>query len=277
MYQAMECFVFGVSGLPSLVAQKTLYIHRSRGLGMRSLCVLYPTRILDSLHGKPLLASMRTIGPSPMSPRASFLNALSLLGPIPSSTMTPPSVSWNAQSKLRGAVELASVAGLTAYVVPNPGAHPDCTYTGGSRIGSCPSSGSSAVLPNGRIVVCRIPGNPNSYRAELLGILLGSHFSPPDPRLRVDCKGAIVAATGFERPIKHSRWSSAPDSPSPPKVSPMSGLRATLATCTKKDPTSTPNTDPPFPNPHQTPRKPPGMSLTKANSWCPHIKAGHMI
>ena len=32
--QAMERFVFGVSGLPSLVAQKTLYTHRSRGLGM---------------------------------------------------------------------------------------------------------------------------------------------------------------------------------------------------------------------------------------------------
>ena len=141
-----------------------------------------------------------------MSPRALSLNALSLLGPIPSSTMTPLSVSWNDKSKLRGAVELASVAGLTANVVPNPGPLPDCTYTDGSRIGSPPSSGSSAVLPDGRIVVCRVPGNPNSYRAELVGILLGSHFSPPHTRLRVDCKGAIAAATGSKRPIKHSRW-----------------------------------------------------------------------
>ena len=63
MSQAMERFVFGVSGLPSLVAQKTLYTHRSRGLGMRSLRVLYPTRVLDSLHRSPLLASMRTATP----------------------------------------------------------------------------------------------------------------------------------------------------------------------------------------------------------------------
>ena len=115
---------------------------------MQSFRVLYPTRVLDSLHRNPLLASMRTTGHPTMSPRALFLNALSLLGPIPSSTMTPLSVYWNAKSKLRGAVELASVTGLTAYVVPNPGPLPDCTYTDGSRIGFPPSSGSSAVLPD---------------------------------------------------------------------------------------------------------------------------------
>ena len=140
-----------------------------------------------------------------MSSPALFLNALSLLGPIPSSTMTPLSVSWNSKSKLRGAVELASVAGLTAHVVPNTGPLPDCTYTDGSRMGSPPSSGSSAVLPDVRIVVCRVPGNPNAYRTELVGILLGSHFSPPLAGLRVDCKGAIAAATGPKRPIKHSK------------------------------------------------------------------------
>ena len=105
--QAMERFVFGVSGLPSLVAQKTLYTHKSRGLGMRSFRVLYPTRVFDSLHRNPLLASMRTTGHPPMSPRALFLNALSLLGPIPSSTMTPLSVSWNAKPKLRVKVKVS--------------------------------------------------------------------------------------------------------------------------------------------------------------------------
>ena len=153
----MERIVLGVSEFPSLVAQNTLYTNRSGGLGMRSLCILYPTTVLDSLHRNPLLALMRTTGHSPMFPQALFLNAPSLLGPIPSSTMTPLSVSWNAKSKLRCAVELASVAGLTAYVVPNPGPHHDCTYTDGSRIGSLTSSGSSAVLPDGRIVVCRVP------------------------------------------------------------------------------------------------------------------------
>ena len=40
-----ERFVFAVSGLPSLVAKKTLYTHRTRGLGLGSLAVLYPTRV----------------------------------------------------------------------------------------------------------------------------------------------------------------------------------------------------------------------------------------
>ena len=37
---AMERFVFAVSGLPSLVAKKTLYTHRSRGLGLGCLQIL---------------------------------------------------------------------------------------------------------------------------------------------------------------------------------------------------------------------------------------------
>ena len=38
--QALERFVFAVSGLPSLVATKTLYTHRTRGLGLHSFSVL---------------------------------------------------------------------------------------------------------------------------------------------------------------------------------------------------------------------------------------------
>ena len=69
-----------------------------------------------------------------------------------------------------------------------------------------PSWGSSAVLPDGHIVVCRVPGNPDSYSVELVGTLLGSHFSPPHACLRVACKGAIAPATGSRRPVKHAKW-----------------------------------------------------------------------
>ena len=82
---------------------------------------------------------------------------------------------------------------------------------------------------------------------------------------------------GPNAPSSTPDWSCAANSPSYPKISPLSGLRATLATCTKKDPTSMPNTDPPFPPPHRSPHKPPWISLSEANSWNPHIKAGHMI
>ena len=80
---ALERFVFAVSGLPSLVAKKTLYTHRTRGLGLGSLAVLYPTRVLDSLHRNPLLGDMRVAADTIFSPRTLFTSALSLLGPPP--------------------------------------------------------------------------------------------------------------------------------------------------------------------------------------------------
>ena len=90
---ALERFVFAVSGLPSLVAKKTLYTHRSRGLGLGCLLVLYPTRVLDSLHRNPLLASLRVSSDASISPRVLFTRALSLLGPPPSSSMLPLTIS----------------------------------------------------------------------------------------------------------------------------------------------------------------------------------------
>ena len=141
-----------------------------------------------------------------MSLRALFGRALSLFGPPPTSSMLYLTVCWRSRKALRGATEIASVAGLVAYVVPNSGPPPDYTYTDGSRIESSPASGASAVLQDGRIVLCRVPGNPNLYKAEVVGILLGSHFSPPYATLRVDCKGAIAATMGTRRPVRQSRW-----------------------------------------------------------------------
>ena len=65
---APEGFVFAVSGLPSLVAKKTLYTHRSRGLGLGCLLILYPTLVLDSLHTNPMLDKLRVTSPSGISP-----------------------------------------------------------------------------------------------------------------------------------------------------------------------------------------------------------------
>ena len=133
-----------------------------------------------------------------ISPRALFRRALSLLGPPPTSSMLPLTISWRSKKALRGATEIASVAGLVAYVVPNSGSSPDYIYTDGSRIGSPPASGASAVLQDGHIVLCCVPGNQNSYNAEVVGILLGSHFSPPHATLRLDSKGAVAATTRIE-------------------------------------------------------------------------------
>ena len=104
---AMERFVLAVSGLLSLVAKKTLYTHRSRGLGLGCLQILYPTRVLDSLHRNPLLDTLRVSSPSHISPRALFGRALSLLRPPRTLSMLPLTVSWRSRKALRGATEIA--------------------------------------------------------------------------------------------------------------------------------------------------------------------------
>ena len=93
-----------------------------------------------------------------------------------------------------------------AYLLPDLPADPHYTFTDGSRLGNPPASGAEGVLQNGHIAVCRVPGHPNSYKAEVTGILLGSTLSPPNSTLRVDCKGAIASTTGSQRPVRHAKW-----------------------------------------------------------------------
>ena len=83
MVQAIERYVLGVAGLPSVLAQKTLYTHHTRGLGLRYLAVLQPTRVLDSLHTNPRLFQISTRSSFPLSPWRLFTTATSLLGPPP--------------------------------------------------------------------------------------------------------------------------------------------------------------------------------------------------
>ena len=78
---------------------------------------------------------------------------------------------------MRDATSIVSIAGLTVYLLHTPH-RPDGTFTDGSKLGHPASAGASTTLPNGRIAICRVGGVPNSYEAELIGILLGSHFSP---------------------------------------------------------------------------------------------------
>ena len=91
------------------------------------------------------------------------------------------------------------------YILPSPH-RPDDTFTDGSKLGSPPASGAAALLPSGDIAVCRVPGIPNSYKAELVGVLLGSHFSADGQKIHPDCKGAIASAEGTKRPVRQAAW-----------------------------------------------------------------------
>ena len=49
-------------------------------------------------------------------------------------------------------------------------------------------------------------GIPNSYSAELVGVLLGSHFSADCQKILLDCKGDISSAESTKRPVRQAAW-----------------------------------------------------------------------
>ena len=202
---SLETFVLSVLGLPSLVAKKTLYTHRSHGLGMGYFHVLHQTRVLDTPQRNPHLRTMSTRPQHPLSPYNVFLSALSLRYPDTGTQKPPIHTAWRDRTPLHTATSLTHVAGLLVYLLPSD-YRPDATYTDGRKLGRPPSAGAAALLRDGRIAVCRVPGVPNSYKAELIGVLLGSHLSAAYERLRLDCQGAIASAQGTRRPIRQAFW-----------------------------------------------------------------------
>ena len=195
----LEPYVLGVAGLPSLIAHKTLYTHHTHGLPLRCLHILQPTRVLDLLHSNVTLHQLRTTTTFHLPACRIFQAALQLLRPRHPPSMLPLTTTWNARRQIQQATKIVSVAGLRAYLICNPSTRPDCTYTDGSKIGCPTASGAAAVLQDGRIAVCRVPGAPDSYKAEVIGVLLGSSLSAPHTTLQV----AIASTTGTRRPVRH--------------------------------------------------------------------------
>ena len=182
----VERVVLGVTSLPPLVAKKTLHTHHRHGIGLSYFPVLHPTRVLDALHRNSGLPEFSTLPSScPMSPFSLFQSAISKLG-TPTDPPPPLPILWKAQSTMREAISVLTIFGLTVYVLPHK-VSPHATYTDGSKLGDPPSSGALAVLPGATIAVCRVPRIPNSYKAELVGILLGLSFPP-----MVNASGWIV-------------------------------------------------------------------------------------
>ena len=188
--RTLERFIFGVMGLPLTIAQKTLNSHRSHDLGLGYFPVLHPTRILDVLHRNNHLSKLSTTLRLSMSPYNLFMSSLSKFK-TSSSTVVPLDVSWKGAQIAKNATSVVSFAGLTVYLLPS--SHkPNDTYSDGSKSGSPPAAGYAALLSMGEIAVCRVLGITNSYKAELVGILLGSHLSAAGIKIKLDCQGAIA-------------------------------------------------------------------------------------
>ena len=201
----VERFVFGVVGLPMVMAKKTLYTHCSRGLGMGYFPVLHPTRVLDLLLRNQFLHAFSLHPGCSITPSSMFCSALTIMEPPSTSTAPPLFISWEASKLQREATAVMSVAGLVVFIVPSK-LRPECTYTDGSKLGVPPASGAAAIMPGGRIAVCRVPGVPNSYKAELVGMLLGSHFSGEGEKIHLDRQSAIASALSQKRPIRQEGW-----------------------------------------------------------------------
>ena len=186
-----ELFVLRVTGLTPLVAKKTLYTHRRHGL--------------DSLHRNFRLQDFDTSPRRPFTPYGMFPSAIATLGNPTGDSPTPLPIIWDAPEIYSQATSVVTVAGLRVFIVPSPHRR-DAVYTDGSKLGDPPTSGAVAVLRDGGVAVCRVPGAPNSYKAELVGILLGSHFGDHGERLRLDCQGAILSSTGHKQPVRRAHW-----------------------------------------------------------------------
>ena len=200
-----ERFVLGVTGLPPLVAKKTLYTHRRHGPGLSHVPTPHPTRVLDSLHRNFRLQDFDTSARRPFTPYGMFLSAITTLGSPTGDSPTPLPIIWDPPKIYRQATSVVTVAVLRVYIVPSPH-RPDAVPTDGSKLGDPPTSGAAAVLRDGSVAVCRVPGAPDSYKAELVGILLRSHFGDHGDRLRLDCLGAILSSSGHKRPVRQAHW-----------------------------------------------------------------------
>ena len=154
-----ERFVLGVTGLPPLVAKRTLYTHRRHGLGLSHVPTLHPTRVPDSLHRNFRLQGFDKSARRPFTHYGMLLSATATLGSPTRDSPTPLPIIWDAPKIYRQATSVVTVAGLRVYIVPSPH-RPYAVYTHGSKLGDPPTSGAAALLRDGSVAMCRVAGAP---------------------------------------------------------------------------------------------------------------------
>ena len=123
-------------------------------------------------------------------------------------------------------------------------------------------------------VECLAP--PNSYKAEVIGILLGSEFSPPSTKKKVDCKGAIASTTGVKRPIRHARYVQMAGKFILDKGHRLEWIEGNTGHFFQERSDEYAKYESTLPPHHLPPPLPPGTSSAMANFWLCPIKSGHM-
>ena len=186
-------FILAVAGIPLILSPKTLFSKASRGMGLRHLPTLQPTRLLDGLCKSSSLLSVQPAPSHALSPYRSFLAAKTLLYrmvPENSPVQAPPP-----PPDLPSPTGIMSVGEYMVATLTLPNLEISSTecFTDGSMYPNLKISGGAALSSPNTGLLARTPGKQTSYRGELLGLYIASHVCPPGTTLVTDCAGALNA------------------------------------------------------------------------------------
>ena len=199
--QRLVDYFLQVQGVPIYVTTKTLFSHQSCGFGLPFLPILQPTRVLNSVQKASNYCNWKWQPNGPhFRPSALFAQARDILYGNYKQRVLPFS------APPPGLLLDRDLFGLSvfrhSYDLPHLGdGHSDGSYHLHPE-----RSGSAAVCPNGYVYLARTPGNQGIYKAEVIGVLLDSVYSPPEAVLYTDNQG-VSKVLSHDRPVlKESYW-----------------------------------------------------------------------
>ena len=99
-----------------------------------------------------------------------------------------------------------SLFGLEVYRSKYPSSSLNHGHWNGSFHPKANESASAAVCPDGYAYMARTPGRQGTYKAEVIGVLLDAHFSPPRTSLFTDNQGVSKVVTHTKQVLKEAYW-----------------------------------------------------------------------
>jgi ribonuclease HI len=196
-------FVVSAGDIPQRVTKKSLFSHKKHGFGLPHLPTLVPSRCLDNVH-KYVSSNPQTRHGNQfsLSPSSTYKAAATLLGA--STPLSDPYAGF-----------FPPAPPPTGEFVPEIGLHVTrltthlkfrSAYSDGSTTLERGICGFAAVSPTGEVVYGRVPGTPNNYKAELIGIVASSYLSPIGATIMVDNKGAVSMLNNSKVPVTEPYW-----------------------------------------------------------------------
>ena len=190
-----------VHGIPPYVSTKTLFSHQSRGFGIPFLPVLQPTRLLNTVHKASAYCVWNWLPTTcDFRPSALFQSArASLYGPHTQRPLPFLPIP-------HGMEPCPSVFGLEVYRSKYPSPSLVDGHSDGSFHPKANESASAAACPDGYAYMARTPGRQGIYKAEVIGVLLDAHYSPPRTPLFTDNQGVSKVVNHTKQVLNEAYW-----------------------------------------------------------------------